>query len=165
MKLNDLALIIIIFIVVAFLLSVFNIISLAITQILAYSLLVIGIALVYSETIRQNKLSVFLGSVIFLFGIYFLISENFNLNLKDEVYVSLILIFLGTGILILYITLSTKKILLTISLIFLSSGIALFIAYSNWNFKSFFASILPILGFLWPVIIIIAILVFLLRVR
>jgi hypothetical protein len=48
---------------------------------------------VYGESIRQNRLSVFLGSIIFLLGVYFLISENFELNNRDGMSVPIILIF------------------------------------------------------------------------
>jgi len=165
MKLNDLALIIVLFIIITFLLSVFNIISIVLTDILAYSLLVIGVALVYTETIRQNRPSVFLGSIIFLFGVYFLITENFNLNISDAIYVPIILIFGGSGLLMLYISTSTHRIFLLISFIFLSSGITLIIANSHWGIKSFFLSILPVLNFLWPVLIIFLLLIFLMRVK
>lgn len=165
MKLNDLALIIVLFIIITFLLSVFNIISIVLTDILAYSLLVIGVALVYTETIRQNRPSVFLGSIIFLFGVYFLITENFNLNISDAIYVPIILIYGGSGLLMLYISTSTHRIFLLISFIFLSSGITLIIANSHWGIKSFFLSILPVLNFLWPVLIIFLLLIFLMRVK
>ena len=72
------------FIIISFVLAAFDIIPIDFKDILAYSLLVIGIALVYSETIRQNRLSVFIGSIIFLFGIYFLITEKFNLTISDS---------------------------------------------------------------------------------
>jgi hypothetical protein len=165
MKLNDLALIIVLFIIAIFLLSTFNIISVAITDILAYSLLVIGVALVYTETIRQNRPSVFIGSIIFLFGVYFLITENFNLNITDAVYVPIILIFAGAGLLMLYISTSTHKIFLFISIILLTAGITLIIANSHWGLKSFFLSILPILNFFLPVIIIFLLLIFIMRVK
>jgi hypothetical protein len=165
MKLNDLALIIVLFIIVTFLLSTFNIISVALTDILAYSLLVIGVALVYTETIRQNRPSVFLGSIIFLFGVYFLITENFNLNISKAVYVPIILIFSGSGLLMLYISTSTHKIFLLISIILLTAGITLIIANSHWGLKSFFLSILPVLNTFWPVLIIFLLLIFLMRVK
>jgi hypothetical protein len=165
MKLNDLALIIVLFIIAIFLLSTFNIISVAITDILAYSLLVIGVALVYTETIRQNRPSVFIGSIIFLFGVYFLITENFNLNITDAVYVPIILIFAGAGLLMLYISTSTHKIFLFISIILLTAGITLIIANSHWGLKSFFLSILPTLNFFLPVIIIFLLLIFIMRVK
>ena len=165
MKLNDLALIIVLFIIITFFLSVFSIISIALTDILAYSLLVIGVALVYTETIRQNRPSVFLGSIIFLFGVYFLITENFNLNISNAVYVPIILIFGGSGLLMLYISTSTHKIFLLISIILLTAGITLIIANSHWGLKSFFLSILPVLNTFWPVLIIFLFLIFLMRVK
>lgn len=163
MKLNDLAIIIVLFIIVSFFLSIFKIISITLTDILSYALLIIGIALVYGESIRQNRLTVFLGSIIFLLGVYFLITENFNLNISEGMSIPLILIFAGSGLLVLHISTSTKIIFLIISIIFIAAGLALFIVYSHWSFGSFLQSVLPILNFLWPVLIILIVLVLLLR--
>ncbi len=163
MKLNDLAIIIVLFIIVSFFLSIFKIISITLTDILSYALLIIGIALVYGESIRQNRLTVFLGSIIFLLGVYFLITENFNLNISEGMSIPLILIFAGSGLLVLHISTSTRIIFLIISFIFISVGLALFIVYSHWSFGSFLQSVLPILNFLWPVLIILIVLVLLLR--
>lgn len=163
MKINDLAVLIVLFIIVSFLLSIFKIISITLTDILSYSLLIIGIALVYGETIRQNRLSVFLGSIIFLLGVYFLISENFNLNISEGMSIPIILFFAGSGLLVLHISTSTKIIFLIISIILLSAGLTLFIVNSHWSFGSFFQSVLPVLNFLWPVLIILIVLAFLLR--
>ena len=165
MKLNDLALLIVLFIIISFILSVFNIVSIAMTEILAYSLLVIGIALVYTEIIRQNRLSVFIGSIIFLFGVYFLVTENFNLNIGNEFYISLILIFGGSGLLMLYLTNGTQKIFLYLSVIFLSAGIAILISNSHWKIKTFFTALFPVLTFLLPVMLVFIVLIFLMRTK
>lgn len=163
MKLTDLALLIVLFVIVTFLLSLFNIISITLMDILSYSLLITGIALVYGETLRQNRLSVFIGSIIFLLGVYFLISENFTLNISEGISVPIILIFAGSGLLVMHISTSTRIIFLLISIILFFAGISLFIVNSNWHFESFFKAILLILNFLWPVAIIILVLVLLQR--
>jgi len=165
MKLNNLALLIVLFIIVSFLLSVFNIITITLTDILSYSLLIIGVALVYGETIRQNRLSVFLGSIIFLLGVYFLVSENFDLNISEGMSLPIILIFAGSGLLVLHISTSTKIIFLIISIILLSAGLTLFIVKTQLSLSSFFQSVLPILNFLWPVLIIFILIAFLLKTK
>lgn len=165
MRFNHLAIIIVVFIVVSFLLSLFNIISITLSDILSYSLLIIGVALVYGESIRRNRLLVFLGSVIFLLGVYFLVSENFNLNISEVVSIPIILIFAGSGLLILHISTSTKTLFLIISVLLLSAGMTLFIIQSRWNIISFFQSFLPVLNFLWPVVIIIILIALLLKIK
>nr|MCU0406598.1 hypothetical protein [Ignavibacteriaceae bacterium] len=117
MKLNDLAIIIVLFIIVSFFLSIFKIISITITDILSYSLLIIGIALVYGESLRQNRLTVFIGAIIFLLGVYFLITDNFNLNIGEGTSISLILILAGSGLLVLHISTSTKIIFLIVAIV------------------------------------------------
>ena len=165
MKLNDLAIIIILFIIVAFLLSILNVIDITLTNILSYALLIIGIALVYGESIRQNRISVFLGSIIFLLGVYFLISENFELNNSNGMSVPIILIFAGTGLLVLHISTKTKKIFLIISIILLSAGLTLLILNSHLSIGSFIQSLLPVLNFLWPAIIILIVIALFLKIR
>jgi hypothetical protein len=165
MKLNDLAIIIVLFIIVAFLLSILNVIDITLTNILSYTLLIIGIALVYGESIRQNRISVFLGSIVFLLGVYFLISENFELNNRDGMSVPIILIFAGTGLLVLHISTKTKKIFLIISIILLSAGSTLLIMSSHLSVGSFIQSFLPVLNFLWPAIIILIVIVLFLKIR
>ena len=165
MKLNDLAIIIILFIIVAFLLSILNVIDITLTNILSYALLIIGIALVYGESIRQNRISVFLGSIIFLLGVYFLISENFELNNSNGMSLPIILIFAGTGLLVLQISTKTKKIFLIISIIVLSAGLTLLILNSHLSIGSFIQSLLPVLNFLWPAIIILIVIALFLKIR
>ena len=165
MKLNDLALIIILFIIVSFVLSLFNIISFVFTDILAYSLLVIGVALVYTETIRQNKISVFIGTIIFLFGVYFLITENFNVIPREEFYLPIIFTFCGSGLLMLYILTTREKVFLIGSSILLITGTIILIFNSHLAVKTFLLALLPVLKFLWPILIIFLILVFLMRVK
>jgi len=165
MKLNDLALIIILLLIISFILSAFNINPVTLTNVLAYSLLIIGVAVVYTEIIKQNRFSVFIGSIIFLFGVYFLVTENFNLNISEDFYISLILIFGGTGLLMLYIATATQKLFLYISIIFLTAGITLIITNSHWGVITFLHSFLPVLSFLWPMLIVFLLLIFLMRVK
>lgn len=163
MRLNQFALLLLAFIIISFLLSIFGVISVTVIDILSYSLLISGMVLVYSEGIRQNGLSVFLGSVIFLLGVYFLISENFSLNINEEISIPMIFIIAGAGLLVLHIVTSTRMIFLIISIICLSAGITLFIMNSRWNFKAFFNSVIPVLNYLWPMAIFLAIIILLLR--
>ena len=163
MRLNQFALLVLVFIIISFLLSIFSVISVTVIDILSYSLLISGMALVYSEGIRQNGLSVFLGSVIFLLGVYFLISENFSLNINEEISIPMILIIAGAGLLVLHIVTSTRMIFLIISVIFLSAGTTLYIINSRWNFTAFINSVIPVLNYLWPMAIFLAIIILLLR--
>jgi len=165
MKLNDIAVVIVVFIIIFLILSFLNIVSISYSDILSYSLITIGIALVYSEVIRQNRLLIFLGSVIFLTGIFFLITENFNVHATKEMRFPIILIFSGSGLLMVHICTATKKIFLLASVILLSAGLTLLLVSSHWKLGSFIQSVLSVVNFLWPVVIIIIILVLLLRIK
>jgi len=165
MKLNHLAILVILFIIISFLLSIFKIISISFTDILSYSLIIIGIALVYGESIRQNRLSVFLGSIIFLVGVYFLVSENFELTNSVGMSIPIILILAGSSLLVLHISTSTNRIFLIISIILLTAGLTLLLMNSHWSMGSFIQSFLPVLNFLWPALIILMLIVLFLKTR
>lgn len=165
MRIKDFVVIIISFILISLLLSVFGFISITFIDMLSYLLLIIGIAIVYTESIRRNRFSVFLGAIVFLMGVYFLVSENFSLNISEAISIPLILIFAGAGLLTLHISTSTGKIFLVIALILITAGLTLFIANSSWKFSYFIKSIIPVFNLLWPVLIIIGVLILLLRNR
>lgn len=164
-RLNNFAWLIILFVIVSTFLTILNVISLSFTNILAYSLLATGMALVYSEIIRQNKILIFLGSIIFLLGVFFLISENFDVHLKEGMSLPIIMIFTGAGMQLLYISTPNKKSFLAISVILLAAGLTFFILNSNLNLGSFFHSLIAILKFFWPVLFILIFLILLLRVK
>lgn len=165
MKLNDIALAIALFIIVSLILSLLNILSISFTNILSYSLIIIGIALVYIEVIKQNRLLIFIGSIAFLTGIFFLITENFEVNTTSGMRLPFILIFSGAGLLMVYISTPIKKIILLSSLVLLSAGLTLLLVDSHWNFQLFIQSLLSVVNFLWPVAIIIVFLIFLLQAK
>ena len=165
MKLNHLAVIIISFIIISLLLSILKIFSITLLEILSYSLITIGISIVYGEVIKQNKILIFLGSILFLLGIFFLITENFNVQTNEGMITPVILISTGAGLLIVYIITSVKNILLILSAVLLSAGLTFLLLKSHWSVDSFIQSILPVLNFLWPVFIILIVLILLLRNR
>ena len=165
MKINELTIVILIFLLLTILLSILKIVNLSFSDILSYLMITIGAILVYSETIRQNKVLVFLGSEILLLGVFFIITENFNVDLTSSVSIPIILIFAGSGLLIVYISTSTNKYILLGSAVLLSVGLTLLLIKSHWGVGLFIKSLLPVLNFLWPISLIILILVLLLRIK
>ena len=165
LKLYDISIIVIVFIIISFIISILDLAPVSFIDTFSYALVTIGMSLVYSESISKNSILVFLGSIIFLVGIYFLITENFNLNINEGIVVPIILIFTGVGLLTSHISISTKTIFLWASIILLSVGLTLFIINSHFSIKSFSQSMLPVIGFLWPVAIILIVLVLIIKIR
>ena len=165
MKLNDIALAIALFIIVSLILSLLNILSISFTNILSYSLIIIGIALVYIEVIKKNRLLIFIGSIAFLTGIFLLITENFEVNTTGGMRLPFILIFSGSGLLMVHISTPNKKLILLASVILLSAGLTLLLVDSHWQIRSFTQSLLSVVNFLWPVAIIIVLLIFLMQAK
>ena len=164
-KINDLSLVIIIFAFLLILLSFLNILSTSFSDILSYLMIAVGLILVYSEIIRQNRVLIFLGSIIFLVGIFFLIIENFYVELNSNMSVPIILIFAGSGLLLVYITTSTKNIFFLASVILLSVGLTLLLVSSHWKIGLFINSILPVINYIWPVVLVVIIIILLLRIK
>jgi hypothetical protein len=164
-RLIDIAGIVFLFIIVSLLLSIFGIFPVTLMNILSYSLLTIGISLVFSEAANQKKILIFFGSVIFLSGVLLLISENFYVNISAGKQLPVFLIFCGSGLLVIQIVTSSIRILLLISVVLLSAGLALLLFDSSWSFKSFINAVLPVVNFLWPVVLIILVLVFMLKLK
>ena len=165
LRLFDISIIVIVFIIISFIISILDLAPVSFIDTLSYALITIGMSLVYSESISKNSVLVFFGSIIFLVGIYFLITENFNLQLNSGIVVPFILIFTGVGLLTSHISIPTKTIFLWASIILLSVGLTLFIINSHFSIKSFSQSMLPVIVFLWPVAIILIVLVLLIKIK
>jgi hypothetical protein len=126
-------------------------------------MITLGIFLVYFESIRKNIVLIFLGSVLFLLGIYFLVVEQFNLRTSDDVAIPLILILCGTGLLNVYIVMLEKKLILIFSVMLLTAGLTLMSLQSHLGLSSFYTSILSVLNYLWPVFILAVLIILLIR--
>lgn len=164
-KINDISLVILIFAFLLILLSFLNILSTSFSDILSYLMIAVGLILVYSEIIRQNRVLIFLGSIIFMVGIFFLITENFYVELNPNMSVPIILIFAGSGLLLVHITTSTKNIFLITSVILLSVGLTLLLVGSHWKVGLFINSVLPVINYIWPVVLVAIIIILLLRIK
>jgi branched-subunit amino acid permease len=68
-------------------------------------------------------------------------------------------------LLVLHISTKTKKIFLIISIILLSAGLTLLMLNSHLSIGSFIQSLLPVLNFLWPAIIILIVIALFLKIR
>lgn len=165
MKLNYLVAITIALIIIFLLLSFLNVFSVNFSEIISYLLILTGIYFVYVETTKQNRLMIFIGSILFLLGTFFIIVKNFNLQTNKRIAIPLILIFSGAGLLIVYITTSAKKTVLIISALLLSAGLSLFMFQSRFGIDSFIKSVLPVLNFLWPVFIILIVLIIIFKIK
>ncbi|MFI5236619.1 MAG: hypothetical protein ACHQLA_01620 [Ignavibacteriales bacterium] len=162
-KLNQIAGILAGFIALSLLLSLVGIISFNFSEILSYSLIVLGIYFVYSEAGGGNIILVFVGAVTFLAGTYFRVVDYFNLKTNAGLILPIILMFSGAGLFIVYLAANVKKIFLILSILLFAMGLTLMLAQSHFKIYSFLQSVLAVLNFLWPVIIIVVLIVLLVR--
>jgi len=164
-KINDISLVILIVALLLIVLSFLNILSTSFSDILSYLMIAVGLILVYSEIIRQNRVLIFLGSIIFMVGIFSLITENFYVELNPSMSIPIIIIFAGSGLLLVHITTSTKNIFFIASVVLLSVGLTLLLTSSHWKVGLFISSVLPVINYIWPVVLVVIIIILLLRIK
>jgi len=162
-KLNYLLIIIVAFIFLYLFLSFAGVVSTSITEILSYCMITLGIFFVYSESIRKNIFLIFIGSILFLLGIFFIVVEQFNLHTSGKVAIPLILILCGTGLLNVYIVMWERKLILIFSVVLITAGITLLTLQSHLSLISFLGSILLVLNYLWPVLVLALLIIILIR--
>ena len=78
MRNNLIIVYLVVFIIVLILLRSIGIIIINSDELIGYGLITFGLSLFYSAYIESRKLLIFIGSVVFLIGIFFFVMGNFE---------------------------------------------------------------------------------------
>jgi hypothetical protein len=148
-----------------FVLSGIGIINISLSEILYFLLITSGIGLVYSGSENKNNIIIFSGTVLFLFGIFFLTKLNFNVKIEDTDYIIIALLILSAGLLIIFINNMQKKVSLVGFIVLFVLASVLIAAQTKFELERFFGSITEIVSIYWLVIIIFILIVALLKSR
>lgn len=143
-----------IFLVFSILLKITGIINIVYAELAAYILIFCGIGTVYVSMDRNKRNLLFVGAVSFLIGIELFITNNYDFVKLSNIILPSIFFILGASFLMLFINDLKNRLLLTISVIFLISGIFFFTKLGTFNFSDFFKSAWNITIKYWPMIII-----------
>ena len=144
----------IIFIIISVLLNIFDIAYISGNNIFGYSFIILGSSLTYTAFIQNKKTIVFIGSAAFLSGVLLIILDNFEIYIRLDFVLPIILLVAGCSLLMTYLTDFAKRILLILALIFLAAGFALLIFQKSFDFEIYYISVLSLVFVYWPIILI-----------
>ena len=144
----------VIFIIISVLLNIFDIVYISGNNIFGYSFIILGSSLTYTAFIQNKKTIVFIGSATFLSGVLLIILYNFEIYIRLDFVLPIILLVAGCSLLMTYLTDFAKRILLILALIFLAAGFVLLIFQKSFDFEIYYRSVLSIIFVYWPIILI-----------
>jgi hypothetical protein len=144
----------VLFIIISVLLNIFDIAYVSENDIFGYSFIILGSSLAYTAFIQNKKTIAFIGSVTFLSGVLLIILDNFEIYIRQDFVLPIILLVAGCGLLMVYLTDFAKRILLLLSVIFLTAGFTLLIFQKSFDFGIYYRSVLSIISVYWLIILI-----------
>jgi hypothetical protein len=131
------------------------------SELLGYGFVFFGISSVYVSLGQEQQISLFLGTIIFLIGILLYVVNNFLIFWNSQLFIPTSLLMIGTSFFMIYFDDIKRKKLLFTAVAFIFLGILTTTIIGNFNFSSFFNSMVDIAGNYWPVLIIAAGILFL----
>jgi len=144
----------VLFIITSVLLNFFEIVYVSGNEIFGYSFIILGSSLTYTAFNQKNKIVAFIGTATFLSGVLLIILYKFDIYIQQDFILPIILIIAGCGLLMTYLADLAKRILLLLSLIFLSAGFTLLIFQKSFDFDIYYKSVLSLATVYWPIIVI-----------
>lgn len=139
--------------IILLLLKLIGMLNASYPEIAGYSLIFFGLGTVAMLLGKSEKISLFIGAVSFLIGIELIVTSNYDFLNMSHIVLPSIFFILGTAFLILFIEDISNRLMLTIAVIFLISGIFFFAKLGTFNLKDFLKSALGITVKYWPIII------------
>ena len=144
----------VIFISVLILLRFIGVISINNDELIGYSLITYGLSLFYSAYIESRKPFVFIGSTIFLIGVFFFITGNFEFENTDKIFVPAVIFILSISSLMLFLSDTGFKLGMYAAIILFTAGIGALALMSSHGFDNFINYTVNIFKIYWPVLII-----------
>lgn len=152
----------ILFVWVSVLLSVFDVISFNYTEIIAYTLLLLGISIFYKSFIKIQKTGIFFGSFIFLTGIALLTTSHFETSYKAPILIPAFLISVAVAFFMIFFSDKSDKKFAYLGFIICVMGIFVVVDQGIPEFSSYIISIKNIVEKFWIVLVLIAVLILIL---
>ena len=154
MRNNLIIVYLVIFISVLILLRSFGVIIINNDELIGYGLITYGLSLFYSAFIQSRKLFTFIGSTIFLIGVFFFIMGNFEFEKTDKIYVPAAIFILSISYLMLFLSDRSFKFGMYAAIILFTSGIGTLALMSTHGIENFITYTINIFNIYWPVLII-----------
>ena len=149
------------FLSLTLLLEFFGIINFSSGEIIGYALILYGISDVYLSLGRNRKYSLFFGTVFFLVGILLFVLNNFIVFWGPMLLLPTALFIPGAAYLMLYLDNPSNKRFPVIGIVLVTAGLIAIILNGQFNFTSFYNSLLKIATIYWQIVLLIALILIL----
>ena len=154
MRNNLIIVYLVIFISVLILLRSISVININNDELIGYSLITYGLSLFYSAFIENRKIFIFIGSTVFLIGIYFFITGNYVFENTDKIFVPATIFILSFSSFMLYLSDKAFKVGLYAAIILFTAGVGSLALMSTHGIENFISYTVSIFNIYWPVLII-----------
>ena len=162
MKNNNLIVVyLIIFISVLILLRTVEVIEVNNEVLLGYVLIIYGLSLYYSSFIKKKKFVLFIGSSIFLAGVFFLVIGSFEFQKVESIILPSAVLILAVSSFMIFLSDTSNKTSLYSAIILFAAAIGIIAILSTKGLENFFLNIVGIAEIYWPILIILAVVIIL----
>jgi len=144
----------VIFISVLILLRSIGVININNDELIGYGLITYGLSLFYSAFIESRKLFIFIGSTIFLIGVFFFIIGNFDFENTDKIFVPAAIFILSVSSLMSFLSDTGFKLGMYAAIILFTAGMGTLALMSTHGIDNFITYAVDIFKKYWPVLII-----------
>ena len=154
MRNNLIIVYLVIFISVLIFLRFIGIIIINNDELIGYGLITYGLSLFYSAFIESRKLFIFIGSTVFLIGVFFFIMGNFEFENTDKIFVPAAIFILSVSSFMLFLSDRGFKVGMYAAIILFTAGIGTLALMSPNGIGNFITYTIDIFKKYWPVLII-----------
>jgi len=154
MRNNLIIVYLLIFISVLILLGSIGVIRINNDELIGYGLITYGLSLFYSAYIERKKLTIFIGSAVFLAGVFFFMMGNFEFENTDNIYVSAVIFILSISSLMIFLSDTGFKLGMYAAIILFTAGIGTLALMSSHGIENFITYTVDIFKISWPLLII-----------
>ncbi len=154
MRNNLIIVYLVIFISVLILLRFIGAININNDELIGYGLITYGLSLFYSAYIESRKLFIFIGSTVFLIGVFFFITGNFEFENTDKIFVPAVIFILSISSLMIFLSDTGFKLGMYAAIILFTAGIGALALMSSHGVDNFINYTVNIFKIYWPVLII-----------
>lgn len=162
-KANSIIIYFIIFIFAAAVLRISGLVNITSLEFLAYLFMLAGIISAYYSFGKDKRGLLFIGSTVFLAGIIMYISTKFELEDTRTIIFPSVLFISGIGFLMLFFDDLEQKLYLVLSLLFIGGGLIYVFILREFALRGLVESLWGIIKVYWVFLIVIVLLVAVLR--
>ena len=143
-----------IFISVLILFRFIGVININNDELIGYGLITYGLSLFYSAFIESRKLFIFIGSTVFLIGVFFFITGNFEFENTDKIFVPAAIFILSVSSFMLFLSDTGFKLGMYAAIILFTAGMGMLALMSPHGIENFITYTVDIFKKYWAVLII-----------